>query len=230
MVARAQLAETLLRIFGGRERASEIVGDLLEQHGASAAAFWWAVLAIVFAMTWRWMAAIITAAVSMLFILTKYVAFFQRVSPYEKIPLTWGLAWMLAGLCAWSVVMLNVFRFGFRDRLSGVGFGMTMLLVASACFVWFPSAIYVAPVVVAIYVALCFGRRSLRAPFLCVLASALTYVGAFVFLMRFLRNPESGSPRLLAAEFFGFWFLSFVAEAWVLTRTRRWLLPRVQSA
>jgi hypothetical protein len=230
MVARAQLAEALLNIFAGRERASEIVGDLLEQHGSGAAAFWWAVMAIVFAMTWRWMAAIITAAVSMLFILTKYVALFQPDPAHEKIPLTWGVAWMLAGLCAWSVVMLNVFRFGVRDRLNGVGFGVAVLFVASACFVRSPYSIYVAPVVVAMYVALCFDRRSLRAPFLCVLASALTYVGAFVFLMRFLRNPESSSPRLLAVEFFGFWFLSFVAEAWVLTRTRRWLLPRVQNA
>jgi hypothetical protein len=186
MVARAQLAEALLNIFAGRERASEIVGDLLEQHGSSAAAFWWAVLAIVFAMTWRWMAAIITAALSTLFMFTKYIglfilpkylADFQYHSPHETIALT-GRAWMLAGLCAWSVVMLNVFRFGVRDRLNGVGFGMTVLLVASACFVWSPYAIYVAPVVVAMYVALCFARRSLRAPFLCVLASALTYVGA----------------------------------------------------
>jgi hypothetical protein len=230
MVVRAQLAETLLSVFGGRERASEIVGDLLEQHGSPTAAFWWAVLAILFAMTWRWMAAIITAALSTLFLLTKYVAFFQRVSPHEKIALTWGVAWMLAGLCALSVVMLNVFRFGVRDRLNGVGFGMAVLLVAGACFVWSPYAIYVAPVVVAMYVALCFGRRSLRAPFLCVLASALTYAGAFVFLMRFLRSPETNSPRLFVVESFGFWFLSFVAEAWVLTRTRRWLLPRAQNA
>jgi hypothetical protein len=110
MVARAQLAETLLSVFGGRERASEIVGDLLEQHGSSAAGFWWAVLAIVFAKTWRWMAAIITAAVSMLFILRKYVALFQRVSAHEKVALTWGVAWMLAGLCVWSVVMLKRIR------------------------------------------------------------------------------------------------------------------------
>jgi hypothetical protein len=229
MVARAQLAETLLTIFAGRERASEIVGDLLEQHGSSAAAFWWAVLAIVFAMTWRWMAAIITAAGSMLLVLMKY-AFFMHGSTHEKIALTWGMVWLLAGLCAWSVVMLNVFRFGVRDRLNGVGCGMAVLLVTSACFVWSPYASYVSPVVVGMYVALCFGRQSLRAPLLCVLASAITYAGTFCFLMRFLWSPERSSPRLLAVKFLGFWFLSFVTEAWVLTRTRRWLLPRIQNA
>jgi hypothetical protein len=116
--------------------------------------------------------------------------------------------------------------------LNRVGFGLAVLLAASACFVRSPYAIYVAPVVVAMYVVLCFGRRSLRAPFLCVLASALTYVGAFGFLMHleFLMRFDSSSPRLLGEEFFGFWFLCFVAEAWVLTRTRRWLLPRAQNA
>ena len=197
-------------------------------------------------MTWRWMAGILAAFISIVFMLLKY-ALFLRSKHYQFVlhpgsagngVLTWGWLWLSAGLCAWSAVMLNGFRFGLRDRLTRVGLGLAMLLLASAWFVELPYASYISPILVALYAALCLGRRSQRAPFFALLTSSLTFMGMWSFLLISLQSlvvatggPASGVIGGTAEiGFFGVWFLSFVAEAWVLTRTRRWLLPRPQNA
>ena len=86
-----------MTILCGRQRASEIVGDLLEQQNDGPASFWWMFLRVVFAMSWRWPVAIITAAMSILFALVRYVAFFQSTQslPRGTIRLSWGVDCML---------------------------------------------------------------------------------------------------------------------------------------
>ena len=231
---KGHFAEGVLTLLCGRQRASEIVGDLLEQQNAGSASFWWMLFRVVFAMSWRWPVAIITAAMSILFALVKYVAFFQGNQSLRggMSPLSWGVECMLACACVWSVVVLNTFRFGFRNYINSAGIGMTVLLAVMAClelYPWVPWVMSIAPVAVLAYAGLCLSRRSLRAPFCCVVASAVSYAGAFYVFMHLMSRPPL-SPRLLALEFFGYWSLSFILEAWVLSQTRRWFLPSVQNA
>lgn len=144
---KGNFAEGILTPLCGRQRASEVVGDLLEERSAGAASFWWMLLRVVFAMSWRWPVAIITAALSILFALVKYIAFFQSTQslPQGTIQLARGADCMLACACVWSVVVLNTFRFGFRNKVNSVGVGFTLVLASMACLEGYPSVTHIAP-------------------------------------------------------------------------------------
>ncbi len=68
-----RIAEWLLAKLSSQERASEIVGDLLEQ-GSSRTAFYWAVLCIIVAMTWLRALGFAAALGSILILLKAFIA------------------------------------------------------------------------------------------------------------------------------------------------------------
>jgi hypothetical protein len=120
---RAKFAECLLRSLVRRERAEEIVGDLMETYGSSATvSFWFALLRVIVRLGWRPMTALFLAAPVGLFsgfALTDHTARQFAFGSSKDLPLLFRSSWF-AGQSA-SLGALAVFafvRYGFRDRSS----------------------------------------------------------------------------------------------------------------
>jgi hypothetical protein len=224
---KAGLAEWILGCICGKQRASEIIGDLLEQESPSSIGFWWTVFLVLLALIWRWVAGIVAAAAFPFFGMVAYATFVASKVP---VPLdnhawsAWAFRIMIAGACAWSVVALNAFRFGVQEDLTKVGASWAIVLTAVGCSIRLPFAQFVCPMVMLACIALCLLHRSFRRPFLCILSAAGSYAGMFALLVSLLSRPSTVSARVLIIELFGCWFASIVFEAWVLARTRRLLL------
>jgi len=68
---RAFIAEWLLTHASTSQRASEIIGDLLEQK-PSPAQFWLTIARILVALTWRWILGAVLAGLSGLVVVAPY--------------------------------------------------------------------------------------------------------------------------------------------------------------
>ena len=221
-MGKTYLAERVLRIVCGRPRATEVVGDLLEQGGVSQTELWWVVFRMMYAMSWRWLIAIVLAALTSLLAITRYVSAspqFHSEFP-EPLWLRWGVGCMLAALCAWTATLLNAFQFGIRDRLTYVSAGFSGVCVALAFCGWSPHIRPIASLTLLAFTSVCLSLRALRAAFVSLLLTAGAYAAVFVMTESWIRITKDASRMLLVTQFFGYWFLSFLAAAWVLRRMR----------
>lgn len=219
-MGKAQFAEFLLSLVSGRQRAVEIVGDLLEQSTANSQSFWWMIVTTIAAFTWRWVLAIVLAAASSIFGVLHYHSHLQAYPEMLGISLRLSNFYFISGTCIWTVVVLNALRYEIKSKLSGVGLGVAGLLLLMAWLVPFRAASFIIVAVGIVYLAVCLSNRSLRGPFVSVAAAAVAYAGAFCLLMNLI-IISSNSPTLIGIQFFGYWFLSFVVEATVFAYTRR---------
>lgn len=218
--------ESVLRIFCGRSRASEIVGDLLEQGKTNPTRLWRAILGVLFVMNWRWLAAMATWVAFLIADMSPVGMYVRRHAGEHVDPafFLWTGRWSLAGVCVMTAVLLNVFQFGFRNRITTLGLGWSVLLTAIAWLGRVPHIGSAALVLCFTYAAVCLGLTQFRGPFLCLCASNLTYAGIFYLLLHLLLNFSDPSPVLILRIVCLAWFLSFVSEAWVLVKTRRLFL------
>lgn len=222
-MSKARVAESVLTVAVGAKRASEITGDLLEQ--GRQVNFWWTIFTIVVGASWRWALAIASSGVVTLFLLTRYAAATQAHLE-QRIQISWGVLCIMASLCTFTVVVLNSFRFGVRNRVNAVGLPLAALLLSTA---WVASNLQWTHVGISLtlgYLLVCLLARSTRREMLCVLAPASVYALCFWGFLQFMSGPDKVPQFVLAAEFFGFWFISFICEARSLVFAKRVLLAR----
>jgi hypothetical protein len=123
---RAKFAEYLLRGLVRRERAEEIVGDLMETYESSAtASFWFALLRVIARLGWRPITALFLAALVGLFsdfALTDHAARRFLFGSSKDLPLMFRST-LFAGQSAFlgALAAFAFFRYGFRDRSSWLG-------------------------------------------------------------------------------------------------------------
>jgi hypothetical protein len=217
--------ERALALVCGQERASEIVGDLLEQ-GSGTKTLWLMLPKLYLAFGWRWVAGVLLTAAGLFGLGLGLAQLAVATSgPLEPQWTAYGNAMTLAALCTWSVAILNAVRFGWRDVLSRVGGMSAILLTCAAACVWMPHVRNIAIGVVVICFAICLANNSLRKAWLSLLLVACAYASAFVLSMKLLpRTPGHVAPAVLMVELFSCWFLSLAFEAWTLAQVRRHVL------
>lgn len=212
------LAEIVLTIACGRARASEILGDMLELYGLSSYKIYTAVLSVVLPAAWRFVFSFVILASSTIALLTEYVKHKYLAVQQVGSAVPHGVLWSLAALCFWSVLVQNLSKFGFKDRLNPVAAIMVALLMTCAVaegsrYEDFAIAGTVLCVLALLSNALL--RRSLG----CVTLSAAVYAGVFMLGV----SPVGYSLRsvtVVILELVLAWLLSFQAERWVLTNSR----------
>ncbi len=224
---KAGFAELVLAPVCGRQKATEIVGDLLEHEAARRGSFWMALLSVLASSLWRWIAGIVLAGTSMLYGLVHYINAFQA-KPSGAMNISWGIGCALVATCVWSAVVLNALRYGLRCRTTLVGLGFTSVFVAAACLKALPSIPPITAAAALGYGALCITIRPLRASFVTLIAAAAAHGGLFFLLMKLIVRPPVSSA--LGIELPVGWFLSSIVEAIVLTWVRQFSLRRLQSA
>ena len=229
---KAKLAELLLTMVFGRRRASEVVGDLLEQETGSKGSFLVSILSTLIFVTWRWGAAIAVAVISTLIALNLYGQHFSDAQ-HEMTQPKWAMICVLVSSCIWSVVVLNAIGFGINSKLNRVGLGLSILLAIVACVKSHPFVPGCAIFVVAGCIATCMARSSLRREFGTLVAStaahAAVFSGIFFCLINSLSDPQTGIA-LIGMHFYSYWLLSLIFGAMTLVYTRRVFLSDSATA
>jgi hypothetical protein len=227
---KAPIAEWLLTHVSTSQRASEVVGDLLEQK-TSFIQFWLTIARIWVALTWRWILGALLAALSGLIVLAPYSLF---VKPRWNLTHPHSEPWMLfaylpaAALCFGTNTGLAVSRYGFRDRLTWMSAAIWVILIACACCGWMPYAPYVVTLLLTAGLSALLLFSATRRLVLCVLAPTAAYAATsavFILLSRPTSIPHTsaGAP---ANVIFGIAtsLTSIIIEAIVLARLRPALL------
>jgi len=239
------IAEWTLAAVSSKERAAEVVGDHLEQHG-SIFSLWLSILRIAFARQWRWLIALPAAGLAGAPALAPYTTMWVAKefakgfadgfagSPQTQVPnslsqpigmaLTIGLVLASVAVCLWSVSALALLRYGLRSpiaRLSGVL--ATLFTLGSCCMGAHHALAFVLPVL-AVAVALALvdpqGRRALG----CITLGGTAFWGVFLLIATVLaRIVLIGGAREANAVALTGYTLCLLAEACVLAQSRRWL-------
>src|SRR5580693_1535270 len=99
---KAHLAEWLLARVSTRQRASEIIGDVLEQPNQSATAFWFTVMHIVVVLSWRWTLGLVAAFFSWLIAFAPYRFFVgskHHAPNHFETWMVWANLFLMASIC-----------------------------------------------------------------------------------------------------------------------------------
>ncbi|AEU39101.1 hypothetical protein [Granulicella mallensis] len=238
------IAEWTLAAVSSKERAAEVVGDHLEQHG-SIFSLWLSILRIAFARQWRWLIALPAAGLAGAPALAPYTTMWvakdfakgfaegfagspqTQVSNSLSQPMDMALTGLVlasVAVCLWSVSALALLRYGLRSpiaRLSGVL--ATLFTLGSCCMGGHHVLAFVLPVL-AVVVALALvdsqGRRVLG----CITLAGTAFWGAFLLIATTLaRIVLIGGAREANAVALTGYTLCLLAEACVLAQSRRWL-------
>jgi hypothetical protein len=252
----APLAQWLLSRVSTQERASAVVGDLLESH-ISAAHFWRSIIRVLFAHTWRWVLAIGLSAASFFVVLFPYSFIVQPRRDFAH-PQPW-MAWAMylfgAAACIGTSTAIAASLYGTRNHLTRICAAIWALLIASAFCVWLPDAPRIIVSLLAATCAAALLAASTRGFMLCALMSAAAYALTYLGLSHLLERVELGilvyvlhlSVRPCCNDVHGFspqnvarvalemalgvttWLTSIFAAAFVLTRLHRILLHQPAS-
>jgi hypothetical protein len=252
----APLAQWLLARVSTHERASAVVGDLLESH-ISAVRFWLSILRVLFALTWRWALAIGLSAASFFVVLFPYSFLVQprRDFAHPQPWMAWGMYLFGAASCIGTSTAIAASLYGMRDRLTRICAAIWALMIASALCAWLPDAPWIIMSLLAATCAAALIAASTRGFMLCALMSAVAYGLTYLGLSRLLERVEPAIlvyvMHLPAApccnDVHGFsaqnvarvalemtlgittWLTSIFMAAFVLTRLRRILLRQPAS-
>lgn len=131
---RAKISERLLALFTTRERATTVVGDLLELH-CGLAAFWFAVLRTAWALSWRFGLAFLVAVSAEI-----YCPF--AVNNWAARP-PYGVdsTAVLSGWCFTlftAAALFSAIRFGVRAAIGRLSFALAILTGLDLFFWWMP--------------------------------------------------------------------------------------------
>lgn len=230
---KAPIAEWLLTHVSTSQRASEVVGDLLEQK-TSFIQFWLTIARIWVALTWRWTFGAVLAALSGLIVLASYSLFVKpSTHPHSEPWMLLAMYLPAAALCFGTNTGLALSRYGFRDRLTWMSAAIWVILIACACCAWMPYAPYVVALLLTAGLSALLLSSATRRLVLCVLAPTAAYAATstvFILLSRPTSIPHTsaGAP---ANVVFGIatGLTSIVIEAIVLARLRPVLLGQSAS-
>src|ERR1700722_7536443 len=233
---KARVAEWLLTHVSTSQRASEVVGDLLEQK-TSFMQFWLTIARIWVALTWRWTFGALLAALSGLIVVAPYSLFvnprWNLTQPHTEPWMLWAMYLALAAVSFGTNTGLSVSRYGFRDRLTWMSAAIWVILIACACCAWMPYAPYVVALLLTAGLSALLLFSATRRLVLCVLAPTAAYAATsavFILLSRPTSIPHTsaGAP---ANVVFGIatCLTSIVIEAVVLARLHPVLLGQSAS-
>jgi hypothetical protein len=225
---KAHLAQWLLSRASTKQRASEIIGDVLEQPNRSAVAFWFTVMRIFFVLSWRWMLGLAAAFCSFLITLAPYRFFVgsRHHAPLHFEPwMVWANWLLMTGCCMWTLAALTSFRYGIRDSLTRISVLLSLILTVCACFAWLPDAIYFIMGTLTVSLSFLLLHHSLRRLLFCILAASGALVATFVPLASVMNRIVTNPSPYHDLAVIPIWVVSIGAEAWVLARARHLLLP-----
>ena len=233
---KALIAEWLLTHVSTSQRASEVVGDLLEQK-TSFIQFWLTIARILVALTWRWMLGAFLAGLSGFVVLAPYSLLvkprWNLAHPHHEPWVLWAMYLSAAALCFGTNTGLSISRYGFRDRLTWMSAAIWVILIACASCAWMPYAPYVVALLLTAGLSALLLFSATRRLVLCVLAPTAAYAATsavFILLSRPTSIPHAsaGAP---ANVIFGIatCLTSIVIEAIVLARLRPVLLGQSAS-
>lgn len=139
----AKAVERLLRLVTDRTRASELTGDLLEQHPNSRLRLYLATANLIVAFTWR---TPVAAAAGLLMAFLSCLPLSYVLAPLIETPRLhpqWaafankgnGVAMLL-----WLLATFGFIRFSLRDRFTQAAGGLALLMTSVVCLSVSPSA------------------------------------------------------------------------------------------
>jgi hypothetical protein len=232
---KAPIAEWLLTHVSTSQRASEVIGDLLEQK-PSPTQFWLTITRILVALTWRWMLGAFLAGLSFVVVLAPYSLWVApRRDPAHYEPwMLWAMYLAAAAVCFGTNTGLAISRYGFRDRLTWMSAAIWAALIVCACCAWMPHVPYVVALLLTAGLAALLLSSATRRLVLCVLAPTAAYAATaavFILLSRPTSIPHT-SAGAATNVIFGIvtCLTSIVIEAIVLARLRPVLLGQIVSA
>lgn len=228
---KAPIAEWLLAHVSTSQRASEVVGDLLEQK-PSPTRFWVTITRILVALTWRWILGVFLAGLSGLVVLAPYSlvvkARWNLAHPHTDPWMISAMYLALAAVCFGTNTGLTISRYGFRDRLTWMSGAIWAVFIVCSCCAWMPHAPYVVALLLTAGLAAPMLFSATRRLVLCVLAPTAAYAATsafFIVLSRPTSIPHASTGAVPNVIFGIVTFLSsIVTEAIVLTRIRPVLL------
>jgi hypothetical protein len=252
----ATLAQWLLARISTPDRASAVVGDLLEQH-ISTVRFWLTVIRVGFALTWRWILAIGLSAASFFVFLLPYSVIVQprRDFSHPQSWMTWAMYLFGAATCIGTSTAVAASLYGMRDQLTKMCATVWILVVASAFAVWLPNAQWIIVSLLSATCVVMLSASRTRGLLLCALASAAAFALTYLCFGRILQQVELDilvyvmhvPERSCCNGINGFssenvarvglemtfavttWLTSIFLAALVLTRLRRILLHQTAS-
>jgi hypothetical protein len=241
MMRRVQWSETVLAYLCGRQRASEVIGDLLEQHDSASLSFAFAVVGVAFALVWRSLAGAALAIVGSMFFVaqfTNYAAVHGYLPTENSGWRYWSGNLMLSAASVLSVAILNAMRTAWRDRVTYSAACVAGVLTISACLAWSNAAMYLVPSVLVVSLGSLLIESRTRMPVVCAAVTAMTFASLYAVAMM-LVGLFMKATRLLAflwhSKFtlsmfaLAVLFVSLLVSGLVLTKLRAVLLKTVEA-
>jgi hypothetical protein len=232
---KAPIAEWLLTHVSTSQRASEVVGDLLEQK-PSPTQFWVTIARILAALTWRWILGAFLAGLSGLVVVAPYSLMdrWHLAHPHYDPWMIWAMYLALAAVCFGTNTGLTISRYGFRDRLTWMSAAIWAAFIVCSCCAWMPHAPKVVALLLTGGLATLLLSSATRRLALCVLAPTTAYAATsavFIVLSRPTSIPHTSAGAATNVIFGIVTFLtSIVIEGIVLARLRPALLgPAVRA-
>jgi hypothetical protein len=232
---KASIAEWLLAHVSTSQRASEVVGDLLEQK-PSPVRFWFTVARILVALTWRWVLGAFLALLSGLVVVAPYSLIVKTRWNLGGPPLPHILAMylFLAAVCFGTNTGLTISRYGFRYRLTWMSASVWVAFIVCSCCAWMPYAPKVIALLLTGGLATLLVSGATRPLVLCVLAPTAAYAASesvFILVSQPTSIPHTSAAATPNVIFGIVTFLtSIVIEGRVLARLRLVLLgPTVRA-
>jgi hypothetical protein len=198
-------AERLLALLSTRQRASAIVGDLLEQN-LTGSTFVAAVLGIAFRSVLRSISHFVSAFACFLCVIALYCLY---VVPRWKLPhheswVVWSVCFAGLSLCLATATGLSASRYGIHDRLTRGTAWSWLLVTASACLAWLPHVLFgIVPALVALIIYLlrhASARRLLRGVIAPAAAFSVT-AGVFYLFSRLTLMPATAKASTVNLAF-----------------------------
>ncbi len=154
------LAESILALFAGGQRATAIYGDLLELSATrSGASFWASYLTTLMTLSWRPVTAFLTGAG--LFAILSYNLIFPILFIFAIGHPHFGEAYGDATLQLWFLVPFAVIRYGIRDRAVQLAFAASLISAGVLCLdPFFPGGAPDIYIGFALLAAICFAILS----------------------------------------------------------------------
>lgn len=221
-----RFAESVLSLACGRERAAEIVGDLLEQHPGQLEGVYLGVLRVLLATYWRNPAAMGTWLLLLIPACAPFGFYVRSITDHhgDMSEIIWPSRCLLAWLCMLSTVVFSAFRLGFRNRVTQAGFGTLVILAMIACLVHTPHRLGVAAGLCLLALAIVCSLRTMLVPLLCSLVSALSFGAVFNASLGLVSRLHDPAPGLVFGCMLACWLVSSAIELSVLSQAQRWKL------
>lgn len=231
MLKKTGFAEWLLVRRCGKERAAEIVGDLYEQHGVSGSSR--RILQIWFAMSWRWMVAVLLTALAVQALWAMGLPLKTIIVLIHHDPrlLRWFNGVLFLNDLVWNVTLLSALRYGFSDRMTRVGLAFSSVLALERCFLFTPHwRLVITALLATVAMGSIFAyRRGLGKPLLSIMTIAASEVVVFPMIL-FLSIPlwklYGVSPMMSVKLMFLDLTLCIFAAALVMAKVHRHLHPQ----